>query len=173
MEILTQRLQMHPMRPEEWRDILSIFEDFSASPAAAYDYPLPTSEEKVRQQVRIWSESGFFYSVCLRDHSRVIGYLCFPAEENCEDERELGYLFHRQWHGKGYAQEAAAAMILQLQRQYGISRFTARLALENEASRRLAERLGFVQVGEESRVFHKNPDGSGKVERCGIFERKV
>ena len=33
----------------------------------------------------------------------MIGYLCFPGEQ----ERDFGYLFHRQWHGKGYAQEAA------------------------------------------------------------------
>ena len=92
----------------------------------------------------------------------MIGYLCFPGEQ----ERDFGYLFHRQWHGKGYAQEAARAMIRQLHEKDGICRFTAELALENEASRKLAERLGFVQVGSNERIFHKE---QGRVMRCGIF----
>ena len=112
--------------------------------------------------MRIWAESGFFYSVCLRGESRVIGYLCFPGEQ----ERDFGYLFHRQWHGKGYAQEAARAMMQELHEKDGVCRFTAELALENEASRKLAERLGFVQVGSNERIFHKE---QGKVMRCGIF----
>ena len=92
MKITTQRLEIHPMQQAEWRDILELFRDFSASPAVIYDFPLPTSEEKAREQARIWAESGFFYSVCLRGESRVIGYLCFPGEQ----ERDFGYLFHRQ-----------------------------------------------------------------------------
>lgn len=162
MKITTQRLEIHPMQQAEWRDILELFRDFSASPAVIYDFPLPTSEEKAKEQVRIWAERGFFYSVCLRGESRVIGYLCFPGEQ----ERDFGYLFHRQWHGKGYAQEAARAMIRQLHEKDGICRFTAELALENEASRKLAERLGFVQVGSNERIFHKE---QGRVMRCGIF----
>lgn len=123
MKITTQRLEIHPMCQAEWRDILELFRDFSASPAVIYDFPLPTSEEKAREQVRIWAESGFFYSVCLRGESRVIGYLCFPGEQ----ERDFGYLFHRQWHGKGYAQEAARAMMQELHEKDGICRFTAEL----------------------------------------------
>ena len=38
--------------------------------------------------------------------------------------------------------------------------------MENEASRKLAERLGFVQVGSNERIFHKE---QGRVMRCGIF----
>ena len=49
MKITTQRLEIHPMRREEWRDILELFRDFSASPAVIYDFPLPTSEEKAKE----------------------------------------------------------------------------------------------------------------------------
>lgn len=33
MKITTQRLEIHPMQQAEWRDILELFLDFSASPA--------------------------------------------------------------------------------------------------------------------------------------------
>ena len=48
MKITTQRLEIHPMCQAEWRDILELFRDFSASPAVIYDFPLPTSEEKAK-----------------------------------------------------------------------------------------------------------------------------
>ena len=56
--ILTKRLEIHPMRAEEWRDLQEIFSDFEDSPEAIYDYPLPTDEKKVREQARVWSDSG-------------------------------------------------------------------------------------------------------------------
>lgn len=49
MKITTQRLEIHPMCREEWGDILELFRDFSDSPAAIYDFPLPTSEEKAKE----------------------------------------------------------------------------------------------------------------------------
>ena len=50
-------------------------------------------------------------------------------------------------------------MIQELHEKNGICRFTAELALENEASRKLAERLGFVQVGATSAYFTRSRAG--------------
>ena len=72
MKITTQRLEIHPMRQEEWRDILELFRDFSASPAVIYDFPLPTSEEKAKEQVRS--------AICVSLGSRNgISAICFTA----------------------------------------------------------------------------------------------
>ena len=57
-QILTSRLEIHPMRPEEWLDVREMFLDFETSPEAIYDYPLPTTEEKAKEQVKVWSDSG-------------------------------------------------------------------------------------------------------------------
>lgn len=46
-----------------------MFLDFETSPEAIYDYPLPTTEEKAKEQVKVWSDSGYFYSVCLKGNS--------------------------------------------------------------------------------------------------------
>lgn len=91
------------MHPEEWPDVREMFLDFETSPEAIYDYPLPTTEEKAKEQVKVWSDSGYFYSVCLKGSSEVIGYLCFCGEQL----REMGYSFKKKYQGQGYAQEAA------------------------------------------------------------------
>ena len=36
-QILTSRLEIHPMQPEEWLDVLEMFLDFETSPEAIYD----------------------------------------------------------------------------------------------------------------------------------------
>ena len=96
-QILTSRLEIHPMHPEEWPDVREMFLDFETSPEAIYDYPLPTTEEKAQEQVKVWSDSGYFYSVCLKGISEVIGYLCFCGEQL----REMGYSFKKKYQGQG------------------------------------------------------------------------
>lgn len=164
-QILTSRLEIHPMRPEEWPDVLEMFLDFETSPEAIYDYPLPTTEEKAKEQVKVWSDSGYFYSVCLKGSIEVIGYLCFCGEQL----REMGYSFKKKYQGQGYAQEAAQEMIAQM-KQMGVKRIIAELALENLPSRKLIERLEFTQIGTKKHLFRKE---KGVEQVCGIFEKKL
>ena len=163
--ILTKRLEIHPMKVEEWRDLQEIFSDFEDSPEAIYDYPLPTDEKKVREQARVWSESGYFYSVCLQGSTEVIGYLCFCGAEI----REMGYSFKKRYQRQGYAFEAAQAMLEVMRKEFGVTEVRAELALGNKASLGLIQKLGFSQVGIRNHLFRKE---RGKEERCGIFRKR-
>lgn len=164
-QILTSRLEIHPMRLEEWQDVLEMFLDFENSPEKLYDYPLPTTEEKAKEQVRVWSDSGYFYSVCRKGSSEAMGYLCFCGGQT----REMGYSFKKKHQGQGYAQEAAQEMLEQM-KQMGVRRVIAELALENLPSRRLIARLGFTQIGTKNHLFRKE---SGVEQVCGIFEKRL
>ena len=55
---------------------------------------------------------------------------------------ELGYVFHPDAQGRGYATEACAAVLALAFDQLGLHRIVARLDARNTASARLAERLG-------------------------------
>lgn len=65
---------------------------------------------------------------------------------------ELGYWLSREMWGQGYATEASRGM-LEYARERGITRFQAGYFLENPASGRVLEKLGFADTGERSDVF--------------------
>jgi RimJ/RimL family protein N-acetyltransferase len=66
--------------------------------------------------------------------------LFFHSREHAAGE--LGYVFHPDAGGRGYATEACAAVLALAFDHLGLHRVTARLDARNEASARLAARLG-------------------------------
>lgn len=59
---------------------------------------------------------------------------------------DVAYVFGPGAWGKGYASEAVRAMLTFLHAGLGVEEFVANLDTRNTASRRLIERLGFVQT---------------------------
>lgn len=58
---------------------------------------------------------------------------------------EIGYVFHPDAGGRGYASEACSALLALAFDELGLHRVTARLDSRNDASARLAARLGMRQ----------------------------
>jgi ribosomal-protein-alanine N-acetyltransferase len=65
----------------------------------------------------------------------------------------IAYAFYPANQRKGYAREAAQAVIAHLREAYGITRFRAEMDTRNEPSYRLAESLGFTRI-----ETHEAPD---------------
>jgi RimJ/RimL family protein N-acetyltransferase len=64
----------------------------------------------------------------------------------------LGYWLTPSAWGRGYAGEAAAMMLEIARHAFGIARVEATHHLDNPASRRVLEKLGFVEVRRESQM---------------------
>jgi len=60
-------------------------------------------------------------------------------------EPEMGWIFDRSVHGQGFASEACRAALAWAEREIGAESYPAIIDLENTASIRLAERLGFIR----------------------------
>ncbi|MBG6099071.1 GNAT family N-acetyltransferase [Nocardioides luteus] len=60
---------------------------------------------------------------------------------------DLGYALRPDWQGRGYAREAAAAMIEFAFEKVGLHRLTANIGPANEASQRLVKSLWFTYEG--------------------------
>lgn len=77
-----------------------------------------------------------------RDGGRLIGdvVLFFRSREHAVGE--LGYVFSPEVAGRGYASEACAALLALAFEELGLHRVIARLDARNDASARLAARLG-------------------------------
>ena len=78
----------------------------------------------------------------------------FFSEERDDNNLELGWRFHRQHWGYGYATEAAKALMVSLHDQKGINQFTAIAEQDNNASINIMKKLG-MQF--DKRELYKDP----------------
>lgn len=71
-----------------------------------------------------------------------IGSVSLMGDEECAASAELGYFYHRDVWGKGYAVEAARLLVDFGFRKLGLHRVWGKCHSENAASARVMERLG-------------------------------
>ena len=96
----------------------------------------------------------FIWSVFLKpeytnsDYEEVIGQV--SAQENGEDItiRDVGWYMDPAYQGKGYATEAAKAMINYMFKEVEIKAISSGAVKDNLASCRIFEKLGFNKIGE-------------------------
>ena len=125
----------------------------------------PFSMEKVKEFLA-WAESyerenGFCrWKIIEKSSGEIIGS-CGFARPHGTEEIELGYLFAKNRWGRGYATEIAAAASDYGFKKLGFREIIAMTDVENTASQRVLEKIGFtsrgIEVfnGEESLVFVK------------------
>jgi [ribosomal protein S5]-alanine N-acetyltransferase len=65
------------------------------------------------------------------------------------DALELGYTVFPAHRGRGYATEAAQALMAWAETEHGVDHFVASVAPENDPSLAIVRKLGFVQTGEQ------------------------
>ena len=105
-----------------------------------------------------------FFAVCLDDI--LIGYIAFNVRAG---SHEIGYCFHSDYHGYGYAKESHMALFDYLS-SLGITKFTAGTALNNLPSVSLLKSLRFSLTGTENVSFYKDAQGNDIMFEGGIFE---
>lgn len=84
----------------------------------------------------------------LKDGEHIGGINLF-MEEGKPTEAELGWILRKDCWGKGYATEAARALVRYAKEQRGITRLSAHCDGENAASARVMEKLGMQLVHRE------------------------
>lgn len=82
----------------------------------------------------------------------------FGAELGMDDVPEAGWIVRRDWWGKGVAGEVMAAVLHWFDATHGPRRIACMIEEGNVASRRLADRLGFVHY-----TTHVMEEGAGTV----------
>lgn len=167
--IQTKRLSIRRVRADDWKAIQAIWADAAKSVYAQYDRPNDLDDRSVSRRIAKWasfadSEEHRFLAVCLQD--MVIGYTAAHMGEN---SCEIGYCFHSDYHGKGYARESISA-ILDMLKDNGAVRVTAGTALNNTPSVRLLTSLGFRQIGTETVSFYKDDAGNDVTFEGGNYE---
>lgn len=97
----------------------------------------------VRAELARHVRRNTFWAVVERETGRVVGEVGLGVFAPTGDA-ELGYSFARQYWGRGYAAEAAAACLAAALER--VPTVVAVVDAENERSLRLAERLGMTRI---------------------------
>ncbi len=143
----TERLLIRRFLPEDGE---GLFAYLSREDVVKYEpYGVFTREQAEAEAVRR-SEDANFWAVCLKSNGLLIGNIYLAPGEF--ETWELGFVFHDEFHGQGYATEAARALLGELFSSGKAHRVVAMCNPENRSSWRLLERLGMRREG----VLHKN-----------------
>jgi RimJ/RimL family protein N-acetyltransferase len=115
----------------------------------------PHDEDAVRQVIAkriprtVISESGdsLDLAVVLTSTGQLIGDCMLKVKSLEHRQGEIGYTFHPDHHGHGYATEAAQALLRLGFEELGLHRIEGRLEPRNNASAAVLERLGMRHEG--------------------------
>ena len=116
-----------------------------------------------------WPLTGLgMWAVERKSDGRMVGHLGFfdlerEVEPSIKGLPEMGWIFDTSVHGQGIAQEACVAALAWLDLAHGPVEVPALINIENVASLKLAEKLGFV----------RKADGVYKGEPIAIVRRAM
>ena len=92
-------------------------------------------------------ETGTTLAVELQATGEIVGHVNILIEPDQPRQGEIGFIFHPDHQGHGYATEASRALLAHAFEHYGLHRVCGRLEPRNEASARVLEKLGMRREG--------------------------
>jgi RimJ/RimL family protein N-acetyltransferase len=145
--ILTPRLLL---RPFNRADVDAVFAYRSLPEVAEYLFDQPMSHEECAEAVRTrtgqiaFAQEGdkILLAVAEQDGGRVVGEVSLIWRSVADLQAEVGYILHPAAWGRGYATEAARAMLAFAFDNAGMHRVYARCDARNVASAGVMRRLG-------------------------------
>jgi RimJ/RimL family protein N-acetyltransferase len=145
--VKTARLLLRPYTDSDFDDLYAIQ---SRPDVTRYLYWGPRNRtevgESLAQRMRLTGFAdegdGLTLAVVLPETGRVIGDVLLQWTSREHRQGEIGYIFHPDYGGKGYATEAAEVMLEIGFEGLGVHRICGRLDGRNAASARVLARLG-------------------------------
>ena len=142
--IETQRLGLRELRQEDFDALCLFLQDIEVMYAWEYAFSDEQVREFILNQQKRYQADGFgYYAAEEKDSGKVVGCMG-PLMEQIGEEKfyGIGYILGHDAWGKGYATEAGEACIQYLFENYPAQKVIAEIRPENQASVRVAERLG-------------------------------
>lgn len=155
MFIRSERLFLRPGWPEDWTELFTLIDD-EAVVRGLSQAPWPYRADDARAfaaRVQDGQHPHFFVTRPGADGAELIGCVGLLGADHADGDAAsvqpplLGYWIARRHWGKGYATEATQAL-LGLAATLGHRRIEARHFIDNLASRRVLQKLGFRPTGE-------------------------
>jgi RimJ/RimL family protein N-acetyltransferase len=143
----SDRLLLRPFQADDLAPLLAMQ---SRLDVVRWLYHEPRGEADVRDLLAKKIASTAFrdgggsidFAVVLKETGEVVGDVDLYLTSAPHKQGEIGFVFHPDHQGRGYATEAASLLLDLAFREYGLHRVVGRLESRNLASGRVLERLG-------------------------------
>lgn len=153
MMIQTDRLELRRYQDEDFNFLCTLFSD---PEVVRYIGNGQTRDKQGAMEFLYWVYRSYKQNPNLglrvlvrKADQKLVGHAgLVPQIINGTEELEIGYWIAREFWGKGYATEAAAALKEYGRQQLGNERFISLIQPENIGSRKVAERIG-MELEEE------------------------
>jgi RimJ/RimL family protein N-acetyltransferase len=145
--IETDRLLLRPFAPSDHAALLAIH---SREELTRYLYWGPRGSDAVSEVLaekvagaKLEQEGDVLnLAAVLREEDTLVGDIVLMWRSLAHRQAEVGFVFHPDHHGRGYATEATAALLRLGFEELGLHRIYGRIDTRNTASGRVLERLG-------------------------------
>lgn len=153
--ISTERLQIRPFQADDWT---AVYAYLSNPQVTAW---LPEGQlDQAQTQVFVTENQGEetkAYAVTLRGADVLVGHLVYHLWF-APRTYELGWVFHPDYQGRGYATEAARALLQHSFATLQAHRVIATCQPQNIASWRVMEKLGLRREGHFRQCIYRRDD---------------
>ena len=165
--IITERLILRPFKEGDAADLFEYLNEPMVRCFASMK--VNTAEEATRAVLERAKDNEYYFAIVLKESGKVIGEIDAIPETPAPDEKNATldtfspcWMLNRDYHGKGYAYEAAHAFFDYLFGQKGARRIYAYTEDYNIQSQKLCERLGMRREGlfEEFVTFINDENGN-------------
>jgi len=156
-KIETERLLI---RKVCYEDKMSMYKYMSDKETLYYERSEPFTLETMDKLLSDIVPTGSFYSVKIKETAIHIGHIYFGINTPRDfKEFNIGYIFNKDFHNKGYCSEASRAIIDYGFKHFNIHRVTAKCNPDNIASWKVMEKIGLLKEGHlKERVCFKKDE---------------
>lgn len=149
MEIRTQRLTLRPIGMQDLETTYAYSADRENTKYMMFlpDDSIEETKEFLENCEHEWEKKDpCYYEFAVIVNGRHIGGVSIYLM-GLRDTAELGWILDKHYQGKGYATEAASAVMGFAENQLSVHHFMAHCDSENRASQNVMSKLGFYCMG--------------------------
>ena len=154
-EIKTERLVLRPLTLEDAPAFSKLASDYDIAKMTGsipHPFPLFSAEFKI-MYLRRQKERGLAYPYAITRNGRELIGVIDLFRSAPDAALEIGYWIGKPYWGQGLATEAAKAVIQEARDTLGVKALLAGAFVDNPASLRVLDKLGFQPTGEEEMYF--------------------
>ena len=155
----TERLIVRHFLPNDYQDV---YEYLSLEEVYRFERGKPMTVKEAKKFCKVQSKDTRFWAATLKENGKVIGQVTLtPDRPEIFRMWNLGYIFNPAYHGKGYATEAARAVIKYAFEEMGVHRIVGHCSPDNTPSWKVLEKCGMKKEGMSRKDFPVRMDSDG------------